>query len=139
MPLFVGFAEFIELLEAMTIDDFREFAIGIVANKTTMIKHHQLAILGGIGLPSGKPLDIWIAIVGKLGPGITHLIGKFQVSIARLGQVVLGAMEGIETELQLVSKRILSWRYSTEDMVLILLTTVRTTDCRRPCTPKLRN
>lgn len=44
MPLFVGFSEFVELLEAMAIDDFGEFAIGIVANKAMVVKHHQLAI-----------------------------------------------------------------------------------------------
>ena len=81
-------SEFIELAETVAIDDLLKVAIGIVANKAVVIEDHQLAVLGGIGLPGGEARDVRIAVVGELCPDAAHRISQFQVGCRRLRQLI---------------------------------------------------
>ena len=84
LPLF----EFIELLEAMPIDDLLQFAIGIVTNVAAMVENHQFAIFCGVRMPSWKSVRIRIAGFGKLCPHATHGIGQSKVLLRGLRQFV---------------------------------------------------
>ena len=85
------------------VDDFLQFAVWIIADEAAMIEHHQFAVLSRIGLPVRQSVDVRIAVVGKLCPGAAHQVGQFQVFCRRIRQIVLGAMEGIEAELQFMT------------------------------------
>ena len=87
----------------MSVDDLLEVAIGIVADETIVIEDHQLAVLSGIGFPGRKGRDVRIAVVGELCPDTAHHVGQLQVFCRRLGQLVGRVMEGVETELQLMT------------------------------------
>ena len=87
----------------MAVDDVLEGTIGIVADAAVVVEDHHLAILCCIGLPSGELRDIGIAIVGKLRPDTAHQVGQSQIVFRRSWQVVLGAMQGVEAELQFVT------------------------------------
>ena len=73
----MGFAELVELAEAVAVDDLLEVAIGIVANEAVVIEDHQLAILSVIGLPGGKSVDVRIAVMGELCPDTAHHVSQF--------------------------------------------------------------
>ena len=83
-----------------------------MANATVVVEHHQFAILCGIRLPDGKRVNVGFAAVGKLRPDAAHLVSQQQVVGSRRGQVVLGTMEGVEAELQLVTVNgaVVQWR-----------------------------
>lgn len=88
LPLF----EFIELLEAMPIDDLLQFAIGIVTNVAAMVENHQFAIFCCVRMPSWKSVCIRIAGFGKLCPHATHGVGQSEVLLRRVRQFVVGVM-----------------------------------------------
>ena len=71
--------EFVQLPEAMPVDNLLQPAIGIVANTAVIVEKHHLAISGGIGLPGGKPLDVGIAGGGELSPCAAHEVGQREV------------------------------------------------------------
>ena len=88
LPLF----EFIELLEAMPIDDLLQFTIGIVTNVAAMVENHQFTIFCCVRMPSWKSVCIRIAGFGKLCPHATHGVGQSKVLLRRLRQFVGGVM-----------------------------------------------
>ena len=71
--------EFVQLSEAMPVDNLLQQAIGIVANTAVVVENHHLAIPGGVGLPGGKPLDVGIAGGGELSPCAAHEVGQREV------------------------------------------------------------
>ena len=80
--------EFIELLEAMPIDDLLQFTIGIVTNVAAMVENHQFTIICGVRMPSRKSVCIRIAGFGKLCPHATHGVGQSKVLLRGLRQFV---------------------------------------------------
>lgn len=61
-------AELIELTEAVTVLDFLERAVDIVAHLALVVEDHEFAIIGGIRLPSGQGRGAGITCVGKGSP-----------------------------------------------------------------------
>ena len=96
-------SECVQLLETMTIDYLLQFTIRIVANQTFMVEYHQFAVLCRIGMPGGEFCYLGITRPGELCPDTAHRICKLQVLGCGLRQVILGPVERIETELQLMS------------------------------------
>ena len=96
-------AEVVELLETMLVNDLFQAAVGIIANGTLVVEHHQLAILLGVRMPIGQAIDIRIAVVRKLCPHAAHRVGQTQVGLSRLRQLVGGMMKCVEAELQFVT------------------------------------
>ena len=84
LPLF----EFIELLEAMPIDDLLQFTIGIVTNVAAMVENHQFTIICCVRMPSRKSVRIRVARFGKLCPHATHDVGQSKVLLRGLRQFV---------------------------------------------------
>ena len=96
-------AEVIELLETMLVDNLRQPAVGVIANGTLVVEHHQFAILLAVRMPLGQSIDVRIAVVRKLCPHTAHRVGQTQVGLSRLRQLVGGMMKCVEAELQFVS------------------------------------
>ena len=75
-PTLLSLLELIELFEAMTVDDFLQFAVGVVADEVCVIEDHDFAILGRIGMPDGKSVYLWVSCLGKLCPYAAHDVSQ---------------------------------------------------------------
>lgn len=45
--------EFVELAEAVAVDDLGETAVGVVADDAGVVEYHDFTIGGGVGMPDG--------------------------------------------------------------------------------------
>ena len=101
--LFVCLAEFIQLFETMSVDDFLQFPVVVVVDaRFIATDFQQLAVLLRIWMPIRDALHVRIAVVSKLCPDVAHDGCPLFVGIESfLRQLVLIMMQDIETILQL--------------------------------------
>lgn len=93
-------SELIQLLEAMTVDDFLQLSVGIVSDAAVVVENHQFAILGGIGFPFRKPFYVGVARVRKLCPCAAHQVSQTEVVSRGVGQVAVVVVQTVEAEFQ---------------------------------------
>lgn len=71
-------SEFVQLLEAVSVDDFLQFAVVVVVDASySAAKLHQFTILLCVGMPCAGPIDVGVA-------SMISLIVAFIVSIVFL-------------------------------------------------------
>ena len=72
------FAELIQLLEAMTVDDFLQLTVVVVVHGGLEASNlHEFAILLGVRSPSnpdGSAVGVGVAVVRKYRPDVTHRV-----------------------------------------------------------------
>ena len=71
--------ELIESLEAMSVDDVLKPSVEVIPDARFHVKDKALAVLPGVRMPHGQPLDIGISRVGEVSPCLSHPIGQQQV------------------------------------------------------------
>ena len=74
LSLILG-SELVELAEAVTIDDFLEFAVVVMTKFTVIIQDHYFAVFLGVRLPSRKAINVGIPHMGEGRPDAGHGIG----------------------------------------------------------------
>ena len=66
-------SELIQLLEAMPIDDFSEFAVMVMVNAQFITTNlHQFSVLCSVRFPCRNSLAVGVAVVGELCPDVAH-------------------------------------------------------------------
>ena len=69
----MSFAELIQLLEAVAVDDLLQTAVVVVVDvRRSTAKLHQLAVLLGVRMPLRDSLTVGIPVVRKLCPHVAQ-------------------------------------------------------------------
>ena len=93
----------VELLEAVTVDDFLETTVVVVVETDAgAAELQQFAVLLGVRMPGDRqPLAIRIPVVGELGPYVAHRRGPALVGLEGFGRQLVGVVvQHVETVFQ---------------------------------------
>lgn len=95
--------EFVELAEAVAVDNLGETTVGIVADEAGVVEDHDFSVFLGVGVPGGEGGGIRVACLCELCPDGAHGFGELEVGGCGLGQVAAGVVEGVEAKLEFLA------------------------------------